>query len=262
MDSVYATLWLVGVTSSVLFFVVLRRFEHIGGMTTPFTGSIAELEENGITTLTGKVEPLEGLIPSPVLGDPPVLAWALETIAGSQHRGQLVCRWAPFRLVRPEGEPLDVRGILTFTPKNSRTEHKFAERDLCLQALEHLRTQQQASAAQLQHVTSWLREGGDLRPPEEVDDTAPAEAAEPTSKQYRLSVLRPGDDLTLVTSVYRVGSPTEVFLLPRLAYPLAYARARSPFHGQGRLVLALSTGFFCLFAGVIAFVWVANFFTQ
>lgn len=87
MPNVFMPMVLLSIATGALMSALGRRFEHLGPMTTPVTGPVDELDEERLVTLTRQIELLEGLIPSPFLGDPPVRAWSLETISGASYRG-------------------------------------------------------------------------------------------------------------------------------------------------------------------------------
>lgn len=229
---------LPSVLGALLVFMIARRVEHVAGMQEPELGGLDSLDPDALVTLSGKVEPLDELIPSPVRGDGPVLAWSLETVRGGER--EKLSRWAPFVLHRKNDTDVVVQRLLAFDPKRARVTSRIEESSLDPKSLQHLRMQQREAFAQLRQIHAWVLD----REPEADPFGADADSEGDPARSYDLSVLRPGDELTIVTRVLRIpSSPGDVpgfFLLPRYAYPLPYDMARSPFHGQGRFVLGLA----------------------
>lgn len=58
-------------------FLLVRHFAHVGHLSKPYVGPIEDIDPNRRVTLSGVVERQGELIPSPVKGDPDVIAWCL-----------------------------------------------------------------------------------------------------------------------------------------------------------------------------------------
>ncbi len=221
-------------------FVLFRYFAHVRHMKAPYLGPLDQLDRTQRVTISGEVRALGPLIPSPVQASEDVIAWSLRARGGGDPTLRRE-RWAPFAVVREDGSEVHIQRLLDFDPRHSRLED-ISESLMSEEDVRHLHRQMQASVVQGKQIISWIVPSDPEYIPSDEDYEQPWKGW-PTHR-YGLTEIRPGESVTIVGELELIdpghGAPRTYFCSPDYIYPFAYERARSPFHGQGVLVLYLS----------------------